>query len=607
MALTSSAHIYADHQLYRRQQLTEMTATASSVSSVSHQSLSSLYVPADPRGVTSPRPEMTTTTTAEATQHGKTSQQFDFFRRLLNGDGDVVGPVTSSVACGDVMNNNIAASDAERTPQWIVDVPLDDGENFGVGPTPQIETAGAGGGGVDNPIDVLQVMTYDLRSMQQQQQQYPTVQEPRQDFTTAIGNGDVGSAYALSHLNPDVRRRRDDDDDDDSRGHRHREEPFSVESILYSNNNNNNSPSDENGFNYYPSMISRDQQMPMTSVATTTTAGSMCSSDVSNSSSTRESDYSGNCSTSSRTSAALLIPGVLHRLPDGASAAVAVAGYDRCLSADTARAAAAVAAAEAELAPVDAARDLEVASWCPLRGPRTSLCCGSGGASGGRGGTGEGPGHAGRRGSCLTWACKACKKQSAPGERRRVATMRERKRLHKVNMAFEALRQRTCVGSNPNQRLPKVEILRSAIDYIENMEQLLRSSMRDSTTTTSTADVNRYDCPLLTVGQLVSSCRQLNDYCSANVRRRNYPTSTGRRHDGNTSTIQNTSLTGGICTTDNGGDVIQPDATNGDGGGDGDVIMTNSKDQGVSSLDCLSLIVNSIATTSSSLLPDSGS
>jgi len=33
---------------------------------------------------------------------------------------------------------------------------------------------------------------------------------------------------------------------------------------------------------------------------------------------------------------------------------------------------------------------------------------------------------------CLAWACKACKKRAAPADRRRAATLRERKRLHKV-------------------------------------------------------------------------------------------------------------------------------------------------------------------------------
>ena len=39
--------------------------------------------------------------------------------------------------------------------------------------------------------------------------------------------------------------------------------------------------------------------------------------------------------------------------------------------------------------------------------------------------------------------------------------------VRKVFEAFEILKRRTC--SNPNQRLPKVEILRSAIEYIENL------------------------------------------------------------------------------------------------------------------------------------------
>jgi len=51
------------------------------------------------------------------------------------------------------------------------------------------------------------------------------------------------------------------------------------------------------------------------------------------------------------------------------------------------------------------------------------------------------------------------------------ATMRERRRLRKVNEAFEALKRRTC--PNPNQRMPKVEILRNTIDYIESLEELL--------------------------------------------------------------------------------------------------------------------------------------
>ncbi|KAJ9593228.1 hypothetical protein L9F63_015227, partial [Diploptera punctata] len=39
-----------------------------------------------------------------------------------------------------------------------------------------------------------------------------------------------------------------------------------------------------------------------------------------------------------------------------------------------------------------------------------------------------------------------------------------------VNEAFELLKLRTC--TNPNQRLPKVEILRNAIEYIESLEDL---------------------------------------------------------------------------------------------------------------------------------------
>ena len=75
---------------------------------------------------------------------------------------------------------------------------------------------------------------------------------------------------------------------------------------------------------------------------------------------------------------------------------------------------------------------------------------------------------------CLAWACKVCKKKSSTPDRRKQATMRERRRLRKVNEAFDTLKKRTC--ANPSQRLPKVEILRSAIEYIENLEEMIRAS-----------------------------------------------------------------------------------------------------------------------------------
>ncbi|CAG9862211.1 unnamed protein product [Phyllotreta striolata] len=75
---------------------------------------------------------------------------------------------------------------------------------------------------------------------------------------------------------------------------------------------------------------------------------------------------------------------------------------------------------------------------------------------------------------CLAWACKACKKKTVAIDRRKAATLRERRRLRKVNEAFEMLKKRTC--NNPGQRLPKVEILRGAIEYIEYLEEILRGS-----------------------------------------------------------------------------------------------------------------------------------
>ncbi|MBN3323094.1 MYOG protein, partial [Atractosteus spatula] len=76
-------------------------------------------------------------------------------------------------------------------------------------------------------------------------------------------------------------------------------------------------------------------------------------------------------------------------------------------------------------------------------------------------------------GQCLPWACKICKRKSVTMDRRKAATLREKRRLKKVNEAFEALKRSTLM--NPNQRLPKVEILRSAIQYIERLQALVSS------------------------------------------------------------------------------------------------------------------------------------
>lgn len=87
------------------------------------------------------------------------------------------------------------------------------------------------------------------------------------------------------------------------------------------------------------------------------------------------------------------------------------------------------------------------------------------------------PGAPHQPGHCLQWACKACKRKSSFVDRRRAATMRERRRLKKVNTAFEALRR--CTSANPSQRLPKVEILRNAIQYIESLQELLREQVEN--------------------------------------------------------------------------------------------------------------------------------
>ena len=54
-----------------------------------------------------------------------------------------------------------------------------------------------------------------------------------------------------------------------------------------------------------------------------------------------------------------------------------------------------------------------------------------------------------------------------------------------MNEAFEVLKRRTC--NNPGQRLPKVEILRNAIEYIESLEDMLSAS-RDPPTSAASGD-----------------------------------------------------------------------------------------------------------------------
>ncbi|CBY08250.1 unnamed protein product [Oikopleura dioica] len=68
------------------------------------------------------------------------------------------------------------------------------------------------------------------------------------------------------------------------------------------------------------------------------------------------------------------------------------------------------------------------------------------------------------------WSCKSCKKRD-PSDRRRNATLRERRRLKRVNEAYDGLKR--CSVRNPSQRLPKVQILRAAIQRIEQLQQIL--------------------------------------------------------------------------------------------------------------------------------------
>ena len=74
----------------------------------------------------------------------------------------------------------------------------------------------------------------------------------------------------------------------------------------------------------------------------------------------------------------------------------------------------------------------------------------------------------------------------------------------KVNEAFEILKRRTC--SNPNQRLPKVEILRSAIEYIENLEDLLQQSGNPIGSASQLSGTSLMNCSSIFSNPLRNSC-----------------------------------------------------------------------------------------------------
>lgn len=70
-----------------------------------------------------------------------------------------------------------------------------------------------------------------------------------------------------------------------------------------------------------------------------------------------------------------------------------------------------------------------------------------------------------------------------------------------MNEAFELLKKRTC--NNPGQRLPKVEILRSAIEYIEYLEEILQGSKAASDTSSVISNNSDYVvCILILYGYI---------------------------------------------------------------------------------------------------------
>ncbi|KAJ8417079.1 hypothetical protein AAFF_G00283060 [Aldrovandia affinis] len=159
-------------------------------------------------------------------------------------------------------------------------------------------------------------------------------------------------------------------------------------------------------------------------------------------------------------------------------------------------------------------------------------------------------------GRCLLWACKACKRKTTNADRRKAATMRERRRLGKVNDAFETLKR--CTSTNPNQRLPKVEILRNAISYIESLQSLLRGQ-----------EDNYY--PVLEHYSGDSDASSPRSNCSDGMMDFNGPTCTSRRRTSYDSAY--------FAETPND--------------------SRSNKNAVISSLDCLSSIVERISTETS--------
>ncbi|XP_018012361.1 myogenic-determination protein [Hyalella azteca] len=170
--------------------------------------------------------------------------------------------------------------------------------------------------------------------------------------------------------------------------------------------------------------------------------------------------------------------------------------------------------------------------------------------------------------ACLLWACKACKRKNVTVDRRKAATMRERRRLRRVNEAFEILKKRTC--SNPTQRMPKVEILRNAIEYIESLDYILQSAATTEADSDSLSETRASTASCTDVPGSGHTDNLINDPNSASYTQ---------------------PMDGGACASRLprvAGDLLQ-----------GSGLVT-------SSLDCLSLIVESInPVTSSSCKNDS--
>ncbi|KAG8181549.1 hypothetical protein JTE90_025195 [Oedothorax gibbosus] len=128
------------------------------------------------------------------------------------------------------------------------------------------------------------------------------------------------------------------------------------------------------------------------------------------------------------------------------------------------------------------------------------------------------PGQNNQQRTCLVWACKACKKKSVTPNQRQAATLRERNRLKKLNEAYEVLKRASTLDSENDQKfVSKVDILKNAIEYIESLEDILHvpSSIRERDCDSSGSDYGAVNSPPYFVEHYQDNPGRINLSCSS--------------------------------------------------------------------------------------------